>query len=66
MWLLQASAAQRALTGLEDGSAAGAFYRGKLAAAQYWLLNELPRVPVLATLIASGEDSYGRARPEWF
>jgi butyryl-CoA dehydrogenase len=58
MWLLQASAAMRAR---DD-----AFYRGKLAAAQYYLLTELPRVEYLAQLCTSAEDSYARAQPDWF
>ncbi|HEY6880997.1 MAG TPA: acyl-CoA dehydrogenase [Polyangiales bacterium] len=61
MWLLQATRAQRALAAKDD-----AFYRGKLTAAQYYLLSELPRVEQLAALIASGEDSYARTQPDWF
>ena len=41
-------------------------YEGKLAAAQYWFAVELPRVPLLAGLCRTGEDSYARMRPEWF
>ena len=36
------------------------FYAGKLAAAQYWIKTELPRVQQLAALCRSGEDSYLR------
>ncbi|MET0282867.1 MAG: acyl-CoA dehydrogenase [Polyangiales bacterium] len=61
MWLLQANAAQRAIAQGED-----AFYRGKLSAAQYYLLTELPRVGTLAALIESGEDSYLRAQADSF
>ncbi|MCA1826800.1 MAG: acyl-CoA dehydrogenase C-terminal domain-containing protein, partial [Myxococcales bacterium] len=39
------------------------FYRGKLAAAQYWINAELPRVDHLAKLIADGENSYAE---DWF
>lgn len=59
MWLAQASAAREARSG--DG-----FYRGKLAAAQYWLETELPRVAHLSSLCRSGEDSYGAAKADWF
>jgi len=52
--------------GLAAGRGPEAFYRGKLAAAQYWIRTELPRVAALAALCAEGEDSYGRMRPEWF
>ncbi|MCA1829209.1 MAG: acyl-CoA dehydrogenase [Myxococcales bacterium] len=54
-WLLQAAAAKE---GRDDR-----FYRGKLAAAQYWINAELPRVDYLAKLIADGEDSYAA---DWF
>jgi butyryl-CoA dehydrogenase len=42
------------------------FYEGKLAAAQYWLLTEVPRVGALGALCRSNEDSYARAAPAWF
>ncbi len=61
MWLLQATAAQRALAAHDDP-----FYRGKLSAAQYFLRTELPRVATLASLIESGEDSFLRAHEDWF
>ena len=62
-WLAQAAAAKEALgRGTPDAD----FYEGKLAAAQYWLAVELPRVPLLARLCRTGEDSYARMRPEWF
>jgi alkylation response protein AidB-like acyl-CoA dehydrogenase len=68
IWLQQATAAKRAISarGLAEGSPDGDFYRGKLAAAQYYLLSELPRVTQLAALCASGEDSYAKAQPAWF
>ncbi|MFP2910515.1 acyl-CoA dehydrogenase [Pyxidicoccus sp. 3LFB2] len=62
-WLAQAAAAKE---GLAKGGADADFYEGKLAAAQYWFAVELPRVPLLATLCRTGEDSYARMRPEWF
>jgi butyryl-CoA dehydrogenase len=64
-WLEHAAAARRGLArgpGAEDA----AFYEGKLCAAQYWAATELPRVPLLAALCRSNEDSYARMREEWF
>jgi len=63
-WTRQATVAQRALAaGKEDSRD---FYEGKLCAAQYWLLSELPRIDALAELCRSAEDSYARMKPEWF
>ncbi len=62
-WLAQAAAAKE---GLARGGGDADFYEGKLAAAQYWFAVELPRVPHLASLCRTGEDSYARMRPEWF
>ncbi|WPB76011.1 acyl-CoA dehydrogenase [Archangium violaceum] len=62
-WLVQAAAARE---GLARGGEGRDFYEGKLAAAQYWLNTELPRVTLLVALCRSGEDSYTRMRPEWF
>ncbi|MFP2931460.1 acyl-CoA dehydrogenase C-terminal domain-containing protein, partial [Pyxidicoccus sp. 3LG] len=62
-WLAQAAAAKE---GLAHGGGSADFYEGKLAAAQYWFAVELPRVPLLARLCRTGEDSYARMRPEWF
>ena len=64
-WVEQAAAAQEGL-GRAPSAADRAFYEGKLAAAQYWILTELPRVGTLGALCRSGEDSYARAQPEWF
>jgi len=64
-WVVMAGAAHRGLA--KRGTAEDeAFYRGELAAADYWMSTELPRVPVLAALCTSGEDSYARAQPDWF
>jgi alkylation response protein AidB-like acyl-CoA dehydrogenase len=52
-WLGHAAAAREARK-----PASEAFYAGKLAAAQYWLATELPRVQQLAALCRSGENSY--------
>jgi alkylation response protein AidB-like acyl-CoA dehydrogenase len=52
-WMAHAAAAKEAK---RPGSEA--FYAGKLAAAQYWIKTELPRVEQLAALCRSGEDSY--------
>ena len=64
-WLDMAAAAKR---GLEAGAGAGdraGFYRAKLAAAQYWIATELPRIDHLAHLCRSGEDSYATLDPDW-
>jgi alkylation response protein AidB-like acyl-CoA dehydrogenase len=74
VWLLQATAAQRGLRQLSKGTvqraggsgrADEAFYRGKLAAAQYWIMTDVPRVEHLARLCRDGEDSYRGLSPEW-
>jgi butyryl-CoA dehydrogenase len=67
MWLLQANVAERALaeSGADESTPDGAFYRGKLCAAQYYLETELPRIEQLAALSFAGEDSYARVRPDW-
>jgi butyryl-CoA dehydrogenase len=62
-WLLQAAVAAEAE---KAGRGPHDFYAGKRAAAQYWLMTELPRVRALADLIAGGEDSYAKMQPEWF
>ena len=62
-WIVQASVAKEALAKAPPDRD---FYEGKLATAQYWLLTELPRVPQLAALCKSNEDSYARTKPEWF
>lgn len=62
-WLLQAAAAREAMA---SGSSERDFLEGKLAAAQYWLRTELPRVPALVTLCRENEDSYLTMRPSWF
>jgi butyryl-CoA dehydrogenase len=63
MWLLQAAAANEALA---TGRGAPDMLQGKLAAARYWLRYELPRIGPLVAACREGEDSYERARPEWF
>ena len=65
-WLLQAAAAQEGLRAEKADPSSAAFYQGKLCAAQYWFSTELPRIETLAALCRSGEDSYGRAQPDWF
>jgi butyryl-CoA dehydrogenase len=64
-WTLQAAAAKEGLArspSTDDAS----FYEGKLAAAQYWIHTELPRVGTLGALCRSNEDSYARAQSSWF
>ena len=63
-WVVQAAVAQEKLAAAHASDRD--FYEGKLAAAQYWLLTEVPRVEALAALCRSNEDSYARAEPAWF
>ena len=56
LWLAQAAAARAALSA---GRGDAAFYDGKLAAAQYWLRTELPRVAQLAALWTITGDAAG-------
>ena len=65
-WVEQAAAAQEGLARLPVAAPDVAFYEGKLVAAQYWIHTELPRVGTLGALCRSGEDSYARAKPDWF
>ena len=64
-WLVQAAVAKE---GLARGPSEDDrdFYEGKLAAAQYWIFTEVPRVGTLGALCRSNEDSYARAQPSWF
>jgi alkylation response protein AidB-like acyl-CoA dehydrogenase len=67
-WLDTATAATRALAGpLPRGRASrdAGYYRAKLAAAQYWIRTELPRIDHLAQLCRDGEDSYASLDPDW-
>jgi butyryl-CoA dehydrogenase len=61
-WLRMATAATRATADGGDD----AFYAGKLAAAQYWITTELPRIAHLAALCRAAEDSYQRIAPDAF
>jgi alkylation response protein AidB-like acyl-CoA dehydrogenase len=63
LWLWQATLAKE---GLAKGGVDGAFYEGKLCAAQYWLATELPRVRELAALCRSNDDSFARMQDAWF
>jgi butyryl-CoA dehydrogenase len=64
-WLDQAAAAREGLARAGDAGPDAGFYRAKLAAAQYWIRTELPRIDHLAQLCRSGEDSYGALDPDW-
>jgi butyryl-CoA dehydrogenase len=67
-WLDLAAIAREALAGsLPRGrtSRDPGYYQAKLAAAQYWIRTELPRIDHLAALCQSGEDSYARLDPDW-
>ena len=48
------------------GGAGRDFYEGKLCAAQYFLLEELPLVEAYVERCRAGEDSYALIRPESF
>jgi alkylation response protein AidB-like acyl-CoA dehydrogenase len=61
-WLVQAAVARE---GIAAGRTPSGFYEGKLAAAQYWIRTEIPRIDALVTLCRENEDSYARVRPEW-
>ena len=58
-WLNMAAAAQTAPISEERKRATD-------AATQYWIRTEIPRIPVLANLCRTNEDSYIKAEPEWF
>ena len=68
-WLDLAAVAHVALAGpLPRGVRAprdADYYRAKLAAAQYWLATDLPRVDHLAALCRTAESSYGSLDPDW-
>jgi alkylation response protein AidB-like acyl-CoA dehydrogenase len=68
-WLDLAAVAKAALAGpLPRGTHAprdAAYYKAKLAAAQYWLMTDLPRIDHMAQLCRSGEDSYATLDPAW-
>ena len=67
-WLELAAISREALAGpLPRGRASRdeGYYRARLAAAQYWIRTELPRVEHLAALCRDGEDSYVRLDPAW-
>jgi len=67
-WLELAAVAKEALAAeLPRGRATrdADYYRGNLAAAQYWIRTELPRIDVLARLCREAEDSYGALDPAW-
>jgi alkylation response protein AidB-like acyl-CoA dehydrogenase len=68
-WLELATIAHAALAGpLPRGTVAprdAGYYQAKLAAAQYWIATDLPRIDHLAALCRDGEDSYQRLDPSW-
>ncbi len=59
---LELAAAARARAARDPS--APALTTGLIAAAQYWLATELPRIDHLAHLCTSGEDSYLRLDPD--
>ncbi|AFD27261.1 acyl-CoA dehydrogenase [Deinococcus gobiensis] len=64
MWLRQAAAAARALPGAR-GDAEG-FYRGKLQAARFFAVYELPKVRAHAELLASADPTTHEMQGDWF
>ncbi len=68
-WLELATVATLALAGpLPRGTSAprdAGYYKAKLAAAQYWLHTDLPRIDHLAALCRTGESSYEQLDPAW-
>ncbi|MDB5045660.1 MAG: putative acyl-CoA dehydrogenase [Deinococcus sp.] len=64
MWLRQANTAARALAGA-TGSEAN-FYRGKLHAARFFAVYELPKVKAHADLLASADRTTFDMQEEWF
>jgi len=64
-WLSMAAVAQEALGHGPTADDAG-FYKGKLSAAEYWVVTELPRVTALAALCRSAESSYSAMAEDWF
>ena len=63
VWMWQAAIAAEALRG---DAIPRDFYAGKLAAAQYWITNEVPRAKIFCDQCRSGERSYADMRDEWF
>ena len=64
MWLRQAAAAARALPGAR-GDDEG-FYRGKLQAARFFAVYELPKVRAHAELLASADPTTHEMQGDWF
>ncbi len=60
-WLLAAAVAKERR---EAGAGNADFLDGLLAAAQYWIANELPKADATLAVIASGDDSFANVRPE--
>ncbi|KAA0180097.1 acyl-CoA dehydrogenase [Cupriavidus gilardii] len=66
IWLEQAMLAQRALAALPSGHADADFYRGKLAAADYFFRWELPKVGPQLDLLASLDRTTLDMQDAWF
>ncbi|MGI8746735.1 MAG: acyl-CoA dehydrogenase [Deinococcus sp.] len=64
MWLRQANAAARALPSAQGDDQD--FYRGKLQAARFFAVHELPRVRAHAELLASADPTTLEMQPGWF
>lgn len=64
MWLRQANAAARALTNAKPSDAN--FYRGKLQAARFFAMYELPKVKAHADLLAAADRTTFDMQEDWF
>ncbi|MFC5848849.1 acyl-CoA dehydrogenase [Deinococcus petrolearius] len=64
MWLRQAAAATRALPGAKGDDAD--FYRGKVQAARFFAVYELPKVRAHADLLASADPTTHEMQGNWF
>ncbi|MFC4455036.1 acyl-CoA dehydrogenase [Deinococcus sonorensis] len=64
MWLRQAMVAARALPAARGDDVA--FYQGKLHAARFFAVYELPKVRAHADLLASADPTTHEMRGEWF
>ena len=64
MWLRQAAAAARALPNARGDDAA--FYRGKVQAARFFAVYELPKVKWQAELLASADTTTHEMEGAWF
>lgn len=65
-WLQMANVAAQRLNAEQPGHHDEAFFKGKLAATDYFFDNELPRALALAPIIVGEDRSYLSAKNDWF